>query len=52
LTTPTCISSGDALDIGLTVNPDSLDQPWALVKHLKEELALLKKLARPSKRSA
>ncbi|PLW69367.1 wax ester/triacylglycerol synthase family O-acyltransferase [Pseudohalioglobus lutimaris] len=48
----TCISSGDTLDIGLTVNLDSLDQPWALVKHLKEELLLLKKLARNSKRSA
>ena len=46
----TCISSGDTLDIGLTVNPDSLDQPWALVKHLKAELERLKKLARNTTR--
>ena len=47
-----CISSGDTLDIGLTVNPDSLDQPWPLVKYLKEELVSSKKLARKSTRSA
>jgi WS/DGAT/MGAT family acyltransferase len=41
----TCISDGSKLDIGLTVNPDSLDQPWSLVEDLEDELETLKKCA-------
>jgi diacylglycerol O-acyltransferase len=46
----TCISDDEKLDIGLTVNPDSLDQPWSLVKDLEDELKLLKQLTRGSTR--
>ena len=48
----TCISGAGKLDIGLTINPDSLDQPWSLVKNLQDELASLKKLTRKSSRKA
>ena len=48
----TCISDGRKLDVGLTVNPDSLDQPWSLVKDLEDELAQLKKLTTSSARLA
>ena len=48
----TCISDGRKLDVGLTVNPDSLGHPWSLVKDLKDELVLLKKLTRSSARTA
>ena len=48
----TCISDGKKLDIGLTVNPDTIRDPWSLVKDLEDELAELKKLARsPAQKS-
>ena len=48
----TCISDSDKLDLGLTVNPDSLLQPWSLVKDMERELAQLKKMARKPARDA
>jgi hypothetical protein len=48
----TCISDGSKLDVGLTVNPDSIDRPWSLVKDLNDELTLFKKLVRGSARKA
>jgi WS/DGAT/MGAT family acyltransferase len=41
----TCISDGNSLDIGLTVNPDTIRDPWSLMKDVEEELAALKKLS-------
>lgn len=48
----TCISDGNKLDVGLTVNPDSLRQPWSLIEDLEDELATLKKLTRGSARKS